>query len=105
MHGTPIKNFLFSKSSTSARGPSQLLIQIVPLVRVLRVKQPGRESNHSFSANFMNKCNYALTPPVWLHGLHRDKFTFTIVFTFTFTSIFAFTVPLVSQNWTMSSAP
>jgi hypothetical protein len=44
-----------------------------------RVKRPCREVNHSppTSAEFKNECSYTSTPPIYLHGVDRDAFTFT----------------------------
>jgi hypothetical protein len=38
--------------------------------------------NFSLSnADFKNKWNYKSTPPIGLHGLKRNNFTFTYIFT------------------------
>jgi hypothetical protein len=43
------------------------------------VKRPGLEADHShpFNAEVKNEWRYTYIPPVCLHGVHRDNFTFS----------------------------
>jgi hypothetical protein len=46
----------------------------------LGIKRPGRESGHSppCSAWVKNKCRSTSAPPICLHCVHRDRFTFVL---------------------------
>jgi hypothetical protein len=63
--------FLFITVSRTAVGPTQPPIQWVPGAPSLRVKQPGREADHSppSSAEVMNAWSYTFAPPIRLHGV------------------------------------
>jgi hypothetical protein len=62
-----------------ALGTTQPPIQCVPGALSLGVKRPGREADHSppFSAEVKERVELCSTPPIRLHGKHRDNFTFT----------------------------
>ena len=46
------------------------------------LEQLGHEVNHSPppSAEVKNEWRYASTPPVGLHGMNRNNFTFTFIY-------------------------
>jgi hypothetical protein len=46
----------------------------------LGVKRPGREVDHSplSSDEAKNEWSYISTPPIYLNGVNRDSFTFTL---------------------------
>jgi hypothetical protein len=63
--------FLFTTASRTALGLTQPPIQWVPGALSLRVKRPGRESDHSplSSAEIKNAWRNTSTPPILLHGV------------------------------------
>jgi hypothetical protein len=67
------KNFQFSMLSRPALGSTQLPIQWVPGF-FLRVKRPGRETDHSppTSAEVKKMWIYTSTPPIRLHGVELN---------------------------------
>jgi hypothetical protein len=79
--------FLFTTASRMALGPTQPPIQWVTGVLSLRIKRPGRETDHSppSSAEVKNEWSYTSTPQyvfmAWCLVKHWDNFTF---FTFTY---------------------
>jgi len=83
----------------------------------LRVKQPGRDVNHSSppSADLKNEWSHAFAPPAYLHDVDGDIFLFSVswfiapdvwlcvVFVWTFGSHMQFLLT-PSRVWQMSSA-
>jgi len=63
--------FLFTTTSRPALGPTQALIQWVPMALSLGVKRPGREVDHSPPANAEVKDAwlYTSTYPTRLHDV------------------------------------
>ena len=49
---------------------------------VLAVKQSGSEANDSplSNAKVHNECSYTSTPPICLHGVDRETFTFYLYY-------------------------
>jgi len=68
-----------TRGSNPRKGKSFLCSSILPdlppiqRARSLGVKRPQREAHHSppSSTEVTNKCNYASTPPVCIHGVRR----------------------------------
>jgi hypothetical protein len=58
--------------------PTQPPIQWEMGILSLGVKQPGHKVNHTppSSAKVKLECSHTSTPPVWLHGIDYDSFTF-----------------------------
>jgi len=71
------KIILFFKNSRVTVGITHSCIKRVP-ESFSGVKWTRREVNHShpFSAEFKNECNYNFIPPVRLHVVERENFTF-----------------------------
>jgi hypothetical protein len=63
--------FLFTTASRTVLGPTQPPIQWVPGAPSLRIKQPGREADHSppSNAEVNNTWSYTFTPPIRLRGM------------------------------------
>jgi hypothetical protein len=74
------ENFLFSKTSKSAPGPTQLPIQWVRWC-FPGGKAAGHEVNYSppYSSEVKNDWNYTSSPPICLHGVNMEKLNFTVV--------------------------
>ena len=68
---------LFSKASGQTAA-SPVLCSVGTRVISVRLRQPGREGDHSplSSAEVRNGWNYTFTPPIYLHVIQRDNFTF-----------------------------
>jgi hypothetical protein len=66
-------NFLFTTAFRTALGPTQPPIQWIRETLSLRVKRPGRETDHSppSSAEVKHAWIYTSTPPIRLHGTGR----------------------------------
>jgi hypothetical protein len=66
------RNFsLHHRVRTGSVGLTQSPVQWIPGTLSLRVKRPGRETDHTppFSAEVKNAWSYTSTPPVRLHGV------------------------------------
>jgi len=65
--------FLFTKSSRLTLGPTQLPSQFFP-----RSKATGCDVDHlpSSGAEAKKEWSYTSSPPICLHGMNRDSFTF-----------------------------
>jgi hypothetical protein len=70
--------FLFATASRSALGPTQPLIQRVPGALSRGLKRPESKTDHppQSSADVKNTWGYTSTPPIRLHDVHTDNFTF-----------------------------
>ena len=70
----------FFKASKSALGPTQPPAQWVPRYLSMGVKQQGHEADQSLPswAKAEDEWSYTSFPPICLHGMHRDNFTFTL---------------------------
>ena len=72
------------------------------------VKQVEREADHWLlsTAETKNEWSYTSTPPIRLHGVHKNNFTVTFIFTITFTVTFTFNFTFaftVTSNFTFTS--
>jgi hypothetical protein len=77
--GREIPLFLKKKRSRAVPVPKQPPIQSVPLAISPGVKRLGLKANHlSPSAKVSNELNYTSAPSTYLHGVHRNNYTFTI---------------------------
>jgi hypothetical protein len=67
--------FLFSKTSGSALGPTQILVRLVPVVFFPSLKRSDSEINYlsPSSAEVKNVWRYTATPPVCLHGVDKEE--------------------------------
>jgi hypothetical protein len=78
------KTFLISKTSKWTLKSGQPAIQWIPVALSLEVRRTGREADHSppSSAEVKREWNYTSTPPISLHGIYRDNFTYVTLLKF-----------------------
>jgi hypothetical protein len=71
----------FPKKSRPTTGPNQPLLFKRYRLSLPGLKRPGREIHHpsSFSAETKNERSCTFAPPIRLHDLHSDTFTFNFL--------------------------